>query len=789
MALKRRRRGAGSDRRGRGGLFGALRSLVWLCMNLVFVGLWLGSIACAFYAYRITDDVVERFEGRRWKIPSRVYSDSLTLLPGDSLEEMGLVSRLERLNYRKIDTGEPDPGEYRLEEGELLVSLRDFSYPWEHAEGYMLSVEFRKGVITRLLDKARDRTLPAAEFEPELIARFFGGQQEDRDLVRYDEVSPYLKMAVVTVEDKRFYTHFGFDPIGFSRAMLTNLIRLRADQGGSTLTQQLVKNFYLSSERTITRKAKEAVMAFVLEMIYAKDAIFEAYLNEVYFAQEGSVSICGVGQASRYYFGKDVRGLGLADSALLAALIRSPAGYNPIKRMKRAKNRRDFIIQKMLDANLITKDQSVSAQAEEIKVLHRKPARTVAPYYIDFLRAKLEQRYGPDILISEGLRIFTTLDVTMQRNAEKAVSEGLAEIKEKYKKATDSKHPLQVAMVVIQPQTGFIRAMVGGRDYYKSQYNRAVQARRQVGSVFKPFVYAAGFLRAYQDPNFDFSPATMVLDEALQTPLDGKKWKPRNYGGKYHGLILLRRALEKSLNVATAKLAMKVGISRIENLAHAIGVTSKLPPYPSLSLGSGELSPLEVAGAYGTLANLGTWAQSLAIRDVVDRKGRVLEKKPVEIRRVLPPPVAFLTTSLLEGVVNRGTGVRVRSMGFRHPCAGKTGTTNDFKDAWFVGYTPKLLAAVWVGFDDHARSLGLPGSKAALPIWTKFMLAQVAKGAPTPFSPPEGIVRKKIDPTTGKLFVYECPDSIDEYFLEGREPTEECEKHKDPLLEFFKKKF
>ncbi len=771
-------------------LMGFLKSLIWLAFNLIFIAAWATAVLCALYAYQITDDVIDRFEGKRWKVPSRVYSDSLTILPGDSLEQIGLIERLKRLKYRRIESGDPAIGEFRIDKDAVQVHLRDFKYPWESARGYWLTIETAGGVVKKLTDHVREREIPAADIEPELIARFFGSQQEDREIVRYNEVSPYLRQAIVAVEDQRFFSHFGFDPFGFTRAMLANLIHMRFSQGGSTITQQLVKNFYLTSERTITRKAKEAVMAFVLEMIYDKDAIFEAYMNEVYFAQEGSISVCGVGQASSFYFGKDVRTLGLADSALLAAMIRSPAGYDPVRKLEKAKGRRDYILKRMAGMGKITEEQAAQASAEEIKVLSRKPGKTIAPYYISFLKKQLEQRYSSDILISEGLSIFTTLDVDLQRKAEKAVREGLVELEETYKHLTkDPGRRVQAALVAIQPQTGFIRAMVGGRDFYQSPFNRAVQAKRQVGSVFKPFVYTTGFYKNYMDHSFDFTPARMVLDEKLVEPLpDTRQWMPHNYGNKYYGMISARKSLEKSLNVATARLALEIGIDDVADLAKNMGIKSELPRLPSLSLGTAELSVLEVAGAYATLANQGTHAEPIAVRDVVDQRGEVLEKKPVEIHRVLPPPVAFLTTNILEGVVNNGTGVRVRSMGFTKPCAGKTGTTNDYKDSWFVGYTPRMLAAVWVGFDDHAIPLNLPGSRAALPIWAKYMIMQAAKTFTAGFEPPEGIVRKKIDPATGKLAVFECPVIMDEYFIEGTEPTEECDAHKDSLLEFFKKK-
>jgi penicillin-binding protein 1B len=773
-------------KRGRIGPF--FKKILWWLFNLFFLASFFGLIGGAIFAYSITDQLKTRFEGKRWKVPSHVYSDSLTILPGDSVSDIGLLERLERLHYRRVEDELTEQGEFRVSDDYFDIRLRDFRYPWETVKSYHLRIETRNGVVARLIDFTQAKDVPSAEIEPELIARFFGDQQEDRDLVRYSEVSPYLKDAITAIEDQRFHSHFGFDPIGFTRAMLQNVIHMKFSQGGSTLTQQLVKNFYLSSERTVTRKLKELAMAFVLEMIYDKDAIFEAYLNEVYFAQEGTVSICGVGQASRYYFGRDVRELGLAESALLAGLIRSPYSYNPTTKIERAKKRRDYILTRMKDLRRITAEQANEALAQDVRVLKRQPAKTIAPYYIDFLRKQLEKKYGPDILVGEGLKIFTTLDVHAQKNAEKAVEAGIVELEKSYPKLAEGQEPLQAAIVVIQPQTGFIRAMVGGRDYAQSQFNRAVQARRQVGSVFKPFVYATGFLRNYDDHSFNFTAASTVNDESFTVKTAGSPaWSPTNYSGKFEGTVTVRHALEQSMNVPTARLAMDIGIDKIIQTAHKMGITSELPPFPSVSLGSADLSVLEVVSAYGTLANNGTRAEPLAVRDIVDANGKVLEKKPVEIEQVLPPQVSYLMTSLMQGVIDRGTAARARSMGFTHPAAGKTGTTNDYKDAWFVGYTPKILAGVWVGFDGN-RNVNLAGARAALPIWVKFMLDQVSKSNPADFETPDKIVKKKIDAVTGKLAVYDCPTVIEESFLEGTEPTEECKVHKDSILEIFKTK-
>ena len=762
-------------------------AVFWVAYDVAFYGLIAGIVVAGIFGMMVTDDLIEKFEGRRWSIAGHVYSDSLTLVPGQNVNALGLTDRLIRLNYQQAPGELPRQGEFLADSKHIDIHLRDFNYPWETVQGYWLRLFVKNGQIQSMYNMTERKEAYSAELEPELIGRFFGADREERDVVTYSEISPYLINAIVAIEDNAFFTHHGLNFKGLVRMVLVNLKNMKLVQGGSSITQQLVKNFYLSSERTVQRKAKEAIMALVLEMLYTKEEIFECYLNEVYFGQSGSVSICGVGQASKFYFGKDVRSLNLAEAALLGGLIRSPEGYNPRKRVERAKIRRDYILSRMAKSGLISPDQAEAAKRQKIKVHRHTPSYTVAPYFIEFLKKQLREKYTSEVLVSEGLKIFTTLDVGMQRKAEKALAESLADLEKGYPHLTsDPANKLQAAIIVLEPQTGYIKAMVGGRSFADSQYNRAVQAKRQPGSVFKPFVYTTAFVLA-EDGKIEFKPSDIIQDEPVQIRSGGKMWRPQNYSKKFSGPVTVRQALEKSINIPAVKVGQKAGIENVVRVAHRMGLVSELPPYPALALGSADLSLLEVGSGYSTLATLGSHAEPISIRDVVDSRKEVLDKKTVRVKKAIPVGAAFLTVNLMKGVLDRGTAASVRAQGFTAPAAGKTGTTDDYRDAWFVGFTPNLLCAVWVGFDQE-KNVRLSGSRAALPIWLRFMKAQLAGTVVSDWDPPESIVFHKVDYQNGKRAVYGCPKIIDEAFLKGQEPEEECDEHKDSILEFFKKK-
>lgn len=768
--------------------------LLWWCFEL---GIWItlaAVVAGGIYAFTIDQDLRTKFEGKRWKLPSHVYSDALTILPGMLLEPSGLVDRLTRLNYQPVDHSPTRPGEYYHSPHGLEVYLREFAYPGEKVPPRLVRLSLAGDAISKIIDLTKNDELVMLEIEPEMIGRFFGQVQEERRIVPWEEIPKSLIWSVVAMEDAAFFRHHGINFKGIFRAGLRGLFNFSFREGGSSITQQLVKNLYLSPERTITRKLKEAVMAVVLEMHYPKEKIFEVYINEIYFGQSGTVSICGLGEAAQFYFGKNPAELTLAESALLAGLIRSPAGYNPRKYVERMKVRRDYILDRLAKmpkamAELgIKKEDLIKAKSQELSVNKHLPPRTIAPYFIDFLRQQLEATYGEDVLQGEGLRIFTTLDVPSQRLAEAAIQQTLAELETNNKTLqVHDDNVLQSAMVVIEPSTGYVRAMVGGRDYKTSSFNRAVQMQRQVGSTFKPFVYTAAFLRAYEDKDFPFTGATLEKDEPFSIMSGGKPWSPQNYDNKFEGAITVRRALEGSRNVPTARVALQVGIERIIDTSRLMGVTADLPPYPALSLGIAEMSPLELGSAFATLANQGYYNEPIAVRDVVNRDGKVLEKRSVKPRRALPAQVAYLVTHLLEGVVDHGTAAGARRLGLSVPAAGKTGTTNDAKDAWFVGYTPSVLSAVWVGFD-RERNVGLTGAGAALPVWSRFMVGYYRGQKGEAFEPPPGIVFRKICQKTGLLAHYNSTDVEEEAFIEGTEPAAESSADRDSVIDFFRRK-
>ncbi|MDP8224729.1 MAG: PBP1A family penicillin-binding protein [Candidatus Lernaella stagnicola] len=789
---KKGKRAAGKSS---GGAFASLFKIgAWWAFNVAVWTSFILILAGGLYAFSVDRGLRDKFEGNRWKLPSHVYSDSLTVLPGDLLSTTGLIERLKRLNYQEKDTATERPGQYHRGTGTLEIYLNRFDYPGEARPARLVKMLLGGEAVTKIFDAKTGEELFMLEVEPELISRFFGQVQEERRIIPYEAIPKSLVWSVVAVEDAAFFEHHGINFKGITRAVVKGILRFSFREGGSSITQQLVKNLYLSPERTISRKLKEAVMAIVLEMHYPKEKIFEVYINEIYFGQSGSVSICGLGEAAKFYFGKDAEDMTLAESSLLAGLIRSPAGYNPRKHVERAKIRRDYILDRLAKMPQAIQELGVTVQdlddakLQDLVVSRHLPPSTIAPYFIAFLRQQLNRTYGEDVLQSVGLRIFTTLDAAAQQNAEGAVDRTLKELETNNKRlqVTDNNR-LQAALVVLEPSTGYVRAMVGGRNFVESPFNRAVQMQRQVGSTFKPIVYTAAFHRAFEERGFEFTPATIIEDKPLSITSGGQKWKPNNFDHKFEGNITARHALEQSRNVPTARVGLMVGIDNVIRTARDMGVTADLPPYPALSLGIAEMSPLELASVYATLANQGYYNAPIAIRDVVDQTGAVLEKRSVKPRRAVPPQVAYLTTHILEGAINRGTGAGVRRLGLKIAAAGKTGTTNDAKDAWFVGYTPNILAAVWVGFDTD-RNVGLTGGRAALPIWTRFMLDFTRGKDVGRFETPPGIVFRKTCQKSGLLAHYNSPDVVDEAFVEGTEPTEESRLFRDEVLDFFKKR-
>jgi penicillin-binding protein 1B len=755
----------------------------FIALLVVVAGMAATAAVVGLYLFRHLDaEVTERFRTHQWDFPSKIYADSFLVYPGMNVDAVDLVGRLEHLGYQKVTAAVARKGDYAFEpgSGRLDVYLHDPAASSGASAGQAVRLHLAGSTVSHIEELESGKELFALELEPKLISGLFRDVWEERRVVTLDEVPPLLLRAIIDVEDRRFYSHAGIDVVSIGRAFVVNLRSGETVQGGSTLTQQLMKNFFLTDERTMQRKLREAAMALIVERRFSKEQILQNYINEIYLGQRGAQGIYGVWEASGFYFAKQPQELSVAEIAMLAGLIKAPNRYSPFRDAERAQRRRDAALRLMLEATDITTEQYDTALAEPLRTRPAAAQTHEAPYFVDFVRQELSQTYPSDVLTRDGLQIYTALDMRLQRLAEQAVESGLTEIERRYPRlrAATPEEAVQACLIAIEPQTGAIKAMMGGRGYRTTQFNRCTQALRQPGSVFKPFVYLAAFEQA-RDEGRPLSPTTHIEDEPFDWPYDSKVWRPANYKHRYQGAVTVRQALEGSLNAATARLAYDVGLEPIIDVARRMGIRSPLPPYPALVLGAAEVSPLEVAQAFSALANGGLGATPLSIKKVVDRGGAPVERNPVHVDRVVSPETAFLVTHLMEGVLDAGTGRGARQRGFMLPAAGKTGTTNDYRDAWFVGFTPNLLAVVWVGFDEK-RPLDLAGAEAALPIWTEFMKAATAGRPVTPFIAPPGIVLARIDPMSGLLATPACPRSFEEAFYAGTEPTAPCPLHAAP---------
>ncbi len=740
----------------------------------VFGGLLLSGVLMLGY---FTARVVRRFDGRRWDLPSRIYSDLYVLRPGDAVSAAELQGRLARLYYQRVDSVPERPGRYRIERDSIEIHTRPFRYPGHDFAGLRFRLTLSGRRVKSIAD-ATGQSLPALILEPELLGSVFSAELEDRTVIRLADAPPSLIEAVLVTEDRDFYRHRGVSVrrlFGALFATLTGGMR----QGGSTLTQQLVKNLYLSPERTLRRKATEAVMAVVLDARYSKDEILETYLNEIYLGRRGSIAITGVGEAARYYFGKEVPDLDLAESATLAGMIRAPNAYSPFRNPDRTRERRNLILRLMREEGKIDDSALRQAMEEPVTPRTRREERTKAPHFVDFVKAELAEGYG-EKLQTEGLRVYTTLDVDLQLAAQSAVTQGLDNLEKTYRRLASAakRAPLQGALIALEPQTGSVRALVGGRDYRLSQFNRVTQAHRQPGSLFKPFVYLAAFARRDLDP--PLTPATVLVDSPIVVEwgakTDEELWTPRNYDNEYRGRMTARQALELSINVPTVRVSLQAGLPYVLAAAKDAGITSRLRGYPSVALGAFEISPMEIAGAYAALANSGVRVAPNAIVGVMTGDGKVLDRKATALSPALPADAVFLVNSILQGAASRGTAAGARARGLTGVLAGKTGTTNDGRDAWFVGFSPRFLTAVWVGYDDN-RGLNLSGTQAAVPIFADFARFVPAQFFAEQFPVPSDIVTAEIDPDTGLLAAPGCPQTMTEIFIEGTAPTMECAAH------------
>ncbi len=613
----------------------------------------------------------------------------------------------------------------------------------------------------------------------ESIGEFFA---ERREVVSLSRMPNHLIQAFVAGEDSRFFQHKGIDYMAILRAFYRNIFSGEIIQGGSTITQQVVKSLLLTPEKSFARKVREAILAYRIEKYLTKEEILHLYLNQIYLGH----GAYGVAAAADSYFGKRVEDLNLAESALLAGLTQAPSKTSPYQHPELAKRRQIYVLTRMEEVGLITSDEFTKASQTLLKLASTPISYSEkVPYFLEHVRKYIEEKYGKDGLHKNGLKVYTTIDLGMQRVAQEALESGLKELekRQKYSREAPTASP-EGALLCFDLESGYIKVMVGGRDYKRSQFNRATQARRQTGSSFKPIVYASALDKGY-------TPASVLVDAPVVFEWGHQRWAPKNYGDTYMGPITLRTALTHSVNVVTVKLAQSIGIDYIRSYAQKLGITSPLYSNLSMALGSSSLSLYELTRAYGIFANRGNDFRPIFIKKILDRNGNLLEEnlplwqseEAAEEEPVLNPQTAYLMTTLLQSVVQNGTGWRAKSLG--RPTAAKTGTTDEFLDAWFIGYTPELLTGVWVGFDDE-RTLGEneTGARAASPTWVSFM-SKVLKDKPVKDFPiPEGIEFMKVDARTGELNAGK--EGVLECFKEGTGPAEKAAAPSLSTSDFFK---
>ncbi|RLA34084.1 MAG: penicillin-binding protein 1B [Gammaproteobacteria bacterium] len=699
------------------------------------------------YLFYLDREVRTQFEGKRWAVPARVFARPLELFPGLPLSPAQLEKELQLLRYTKARRAQA-PGSYVRAGEALTLRTRGFRFADDEQGAQSAVVRFAGGRIASL-STPDGRSLPLLRIEPLEIGGIYPAHNEDRVLVRLGEVPPILLDTLLTIEDRHFYTHYGVDPTSIARALWANLRSGRVSQGGSTLTQQLVKNFFLTPERSLWRKVNEALMALLLEWRYSKPEILEAYLNEVYLGQNGARAIHGFGRASLDYFGMPLAQVDLPRAALLVTLLRGASYYDPRRNPERARERRDRIISTMEERGLVDARVATDARRAPLGVSKERGASAVRyPAFFDLVRRQLRRDYRDEDLRSEGLRIFTTLDPLIQADAETAVARELPAL-EKTRKLPGGK--LQSAVIISRSEGGEVLAVTGGRRARYAGFNRALDAVRPIGSLVKPAIYLAALERGY-------TLATPIEDAPFQLTLDdGSLWEPNNYNRQAHGYVPLYRALANSYNLATARLGMETGLPRTIAALERIGLRRPVRAYPSLLLGAVEMSPLEVTQLYQTLAGNGFYTPLKAIREVVAADGTQLQRYPLTVEQRVDPATVYQLTYALQEVVRSGTARSLVAPVAALRVAGKTGTTDDLRDSWFAGYSGEHVAVVWVGRDDNEPT-GLTGATGALRVWGRIVAG--LRTAPLAPVPPEGTAMAWLELDPPRRSAEGCPGAV-----------------------------
>ena len=721
---------------------------------------------CYLY-FKVGREVAESTEE-----PSIFYSCPTEIRKGDHIGNLRLEERLQRLSYSKVPGKPHTAGTFSKEQTSIQIFPRDNKIYTNNDEQGPVAIMTHDGRVVSLVS-SNGFQLDSIRLEPEEIGRITGPKMKSRHPVALSAISPYFQNAVIAIEDARFYSHIGIDPLAMGRALFTNIKEKRFAQGASTITQQLVKNIFLSPKKTLWRKLREMELAIVLELRYSKKQILEMYLNRIYFGQDGLRTIYGVEEAADFYFSKHAKNLSLDESALLAGIIRSPNRYSILRNFKSAKVRRNKVLAKMCKLEMIRDDEFRRVSNIPLRVQPHSISVHSASYFTDYIQRITTEELGSENIFPAGCRYYTTLDPIHQTYAEEAVNKGLEEIE---RAAFSANEPLQAALVAVDPKTGSVTAMVGGRHYGQTQFNRALDAKRQPGSAFKPFVLLTALsLSAQGKSNTTLSTSISGGPVSISTP-EGK-WSPSNFEQKTYGMITIRKMIEDSVNTATVRLANDVGLEEILTTVRAAGISSPLLPVPSMALGTFEVTPMELAYAYTTIASGGIRFEPFPLYSVTTPTGDILIKKKVYQKKVFDPRATYLTGYAMEGVLERGTAKAAKALGIYFPASGKTGTTDNNRDSWFVGYTPDVVCAVWVGYDFGADT-GLTGADGAFHIWARFMRALYPQSGPQALSPPEGIETAIIDPVSGYLATSSCPQKFREAYLAGTSPKETCPRHR-----------
>lgn len=742
-----------------------LRRILWFSLAALVIGISVGGLLLSGYLIKLDQEIRTRFAGSRWALPAQVYAAAQDLYPGRKLDAAELRHELERLGYRpsEILSG---PGTFVAGKDRVDIEVRAFRF-WDGPQPqYKIAVKMDEAGIAEIQDLEADAPRDIVRLDPMLIGSIYPQSQgEDRVLVRLDEVPELLRKGLVAVEDRGFYEHFGISIRGILRAALANLKAGHAVQGASTITQQLVKNFFLTPKRDLRRKAKEALMALLLEAHYSKDEILEAYFNEIHLGQDGDRAVHGFGLGSRFYFNKPISELRPHEIALLVGVVKGSSAYNPRRNPERAKARRDLVLKVFLEEGLIAEEEYKAAVTEPLGIAGGKGGSVERyPAFVDLVRRQLKGQYQDVDLTNEGLRIFTTLDPRTQEVLESDLADGISKL-EKDRKLKEG--TLQTAGVVTSVDGGEVLAIVGGREFRYAGFNRALDSRRSIGSLAKPFVFLTAL---HQQPD-RFNLHTIIEDEPISMKLPNKQvWAPQNYDKKLHGPQPLYMALAQSYNLPTVRAGLEVGAAKVLETMKATGYYGDAQPNPSVFLGAVDIAPLDVAQMYGTLAAGGYQSKLSAIRSVTTKEGEALNRYPIKVKQTLPEGPTYLINWAMTKVISLGTGrAALSAVPPGTSLAGKTGTTDDMRDSWFAGFGADRVAVVWMGRDDY-KPMGFTGSSGALVLWTRVMKDLQVRGLD--MVPPPDVDEQLTDTYTGLKADEGCQSTVLLPYLRGHAPAE-----------------